>query len=259
MNILSRSSLPLMVLTVMLLFVSCVPQKKLRYLQDSENAGGLYDSGAQPEEPRLKPHDLVQIQVFSASSELYRTPGFEVSTNLGTTASIYLQGYAVGINGELFLPVLGTFQVEGLTISELRDILTDAARQKINLDADVVVRMVNFRISVLGEVRNPGVFEVFDHRITLLEALARSGDLTVYGNRQNVMLIREINNKKEVIILDLTDRALLSSPHLLLQNNDIIYVQPLNAKSFGFAQVQWGIIISSISTLIAILALVTRP
>ncbi len=242
----------------LLLLASCVPQKRLRYLQETETGKTSFPSAAVPEEIRLSPYDLVHVQVFSASSDLYKTPGFEVSTNLGTTASIYLQGYTISPNGELQLPVLGVFHASGKTLRELKEELTLAARERISLDADVVVRLVNFRVSVLGEVRDPGVKDVYDHRISILEAIARSGDLTVYGNRKKVMLVREIGGNKEVITLDLTNRELLSSPYFYLQNNDVLYVPAMDAKSYGFAQVQWGVILSSASTLIAILALVTR-
>ncbi len=244
---------------VLLLMSSCISQKRLRYLQEHKSEAGMAVSDTLIRPAEIRPHDLLHVQVFSASSDLYKTPGFEVSTNLGTTASIYLQGYAVEPDGTLKLPVLGTFQAAGRTLPELREEIAAAARQLISLDADVMLRLVNFRVSVLGEVRKPGVIEVYDYRLSILEAIARSGDLTVYGNRNNVMLVREMNGTQKVFYLDLTDRDLLTSPHFYLQNHDVIYVQPLDAKSYGFAQVQWGVIISSVSTLIAILALVTRP
>ncbi len=248
----------LAVIAFSLVITSCVSQKKMRYLQEGtiepENVQTAQTTG----EVKIKPFDVLHVQVYSASPELSRIPGFDISSNLGTTASIYLQGYSVGHDGKLQLPLLGTLVVEGLTIPELEEQLNVVAREKISLDADVMVRLVNFRISVLGEVKDPAVVEVFDSRISVLEALARAGDLTVYGNRKNVMLIRDNYGKKEVIYLDLTDRNLLYSPYFYLQNNDVIYVQPMNAKSYGFAQVQWSVLFSSVSTLIAILALLYK-
>jgi polysaccharide biosynthesis/export protein len=253
-----RHSSAIALFAMLMLFASCVPQKRLQYLQEAESGQTTFPSAVMTGEVRLSPYDLLHIQVYSASADLYQTPGFEVSTNFGTTASIYLQGYTINPNGELELPVLGRFQAGGKTLRELKEELTQSARAHISLDADVVLRLVNFRVSVLGEVAEPGVREVYDHRISVLEAIARSGDLTVYGDRKKVMLVREMNGNKEIITIDLTDRALLSSPYFYLQNNDVLYVPALKAKSYGFAQVQWSVILSSASTLIAILALVTR-
>jgi polysaccharide biosynthesis/export protein len=249
----------LTLLVIILILSSCVPQKRLRYLQTKSTISATDTLAIPIDEYTLKPYDLLHVQLFSASPDLHKTPGFEVSTNLGTTASVYLQGYSVGPEGYLQLPLLGSHNVKGLTIREVQDLLTRIAREKISLDAEVVVKHVNFKISVLGEVKNPGVYEVFDQRISILDALAKSGDMTVYGDRQRVMLVRMASGgKQEVILLDLTDRAILQNPNFYLQSNDVIYVQPLDAKSYGFGSVQWSVIFSSISTLIAILAILYK-
>jgi polysaccharide biosynthesis/export protein len=248
----------LMLLAVVILFTSCVPQKKLRYLQAGKGPAEGTVSLAPPPVYRIAANDLLHIQVVSAAGEIGKLPGFDATTNVGNELSTYLQGYPVDGEGKLRLPVLGEFQVAGLTIPELQQQLTVAARQKMSLDAEVIIRHINFRISILGEVKSPGGHPVYAQKISILEAIALAGDLTTYGNRKEVLLIRETDGKSEVIALDLTSRNLLSSPHYYLRNNDVIYVQPLNAKTYGFAQVQWGVIVSSVSTLIAILALVLK-
>jgi polysaccharide biosynthesis/export protein len=248
----------IMLLSVVILASSCVPQKKLRYLQHdgAEKQGSTLTP--QPPVYRIAPNDLLHIQVVSAIGEIGKVPGFDATTNVGNELSTYLQGYPVDGEGKLRLPMLGEFQAAGLTIPELQQQLTAVARQKVSLDAEVVIRHTNFRISVLGEVKNPGVLPVYAPKISILEALALAGDLTAYGNRKEIILIREVNGKSEIHTLDLTNRSLLASPHFYLQNNDVLYIQPLNAKTYGFAQVQWGVIVSSVSTLIAILALVLK-
>jgi polysaccharide biosynthesis/export protein len=244
---------------IALIFTACVPQKKLRYFQEHAADTSFAATSIYAAPPYLlQPGDILQVQIFSASPDLPQIPGFEASTNLGTTASVYLQGYQISSEGTLKLPLLGVFTAHGITIADLQQQVAVVARDRISLDADVSIRLVNYRITVLGEVVAPGVLEVYDGRISIPEALARCGDMTVYGNRQNVMIIRENAGKKELITVDLTDRGLLHSPHFYLQNHDILYIQPLNAKSYGFAQVQWGAILSSVSTIIAIMALIYK-
>lgn len=243
-------------LLLTLLITSCVPQRRLRYFrQDSRSAPA---EGAKAPAYIIAPHDLLHVQIFSASPELNKIPGFETGTNMSTDANIYLQGYPVSPEGKIILPLLGEYEVKGMTIEEFQSRLTLVARQKISLDAEVMVRLVNFRISVLGEVKNPGIQHIYEQRISVLEALAQAGDITAYGNREKVMLIRENEGKKEIHTVDLTDRALLSSPLFYLNNNDILYVQPLDAKTYGFGQVQWGVIFSTLSTILAILAIVLK-
>lgn len=244
---------------ILLIFTACVPQKKLRYFQESVTETTATFVAAVPVQPYLlKPGDLLQIQIFSASPDMLQIPGYVASTNLGTTASVYLQGYQISPNGVINLPLLGDFQAAGSDIPDLQQRVVAVARAKVSLDADVIIRLVNYRVTVLGEVVSPGVLEVYDGRISIPEALGRCGDMTVYGNRSKVMIIREQDGKKEVINIDLTDRSLINSPHYYLQNHDVLYVQPMDAKSYGIAQVQWGAILSSVSTLIAILALIYK-
>lgn len=257
-SIFQSKSAILIALTVILIGTSCIPQKRLRYLQLQDALAETDTLHAQIPEHIIKPFDIIQVQVFSSTGNLISTPGLDSRTTPGTSASIYLQGYLVDKNGEINIPILGNHKVDGLTIPKLQSMLTDVAREKIALDADVNVRLVNFRVTVIGEVEHPGVIEVYNQRISIIEALAYTGDLTNYGNRKEILLIRENNGVNEIYSINLTDRNLLKSPYFYLQSNDIIYVQSLNAKSYGFAQVQWGIIISSVSTLIAIIAVVTR-
>ncbi len=247
-----------LLLMAVLLLGSCVPQKRLRYLQ--HGSGNIYNDSLQAKVPvhTIAPHDLLHIQIVSVGVETSKVPGYDAGTNVGTEASVYLQGYPVAENGNLSLPALGVFQVNGMTTEALQKELTRVARQKVSLDAEVIVRLLNFRITILGEVKTPGMLEIYDQKISILDALALAGDLTTYGNRENVMLVRNCNGVKEIHYIDLTQKDLLSSPYFYLKSHDLIYVEPLDAKSYGFGQVNWGMIFSAMSTLIAILAIVIK-
>lgn len=249
---------PVVLLIAFALLTSCVPQKKLRYLQFDKAMEVADSASARAPVHRIAPYDMLHVQILSAGMDINKLPGFESSTNVGTEASLYIQSFPVDKDGMVRLPVIGDHHVSGLTIDELQKRLTLVAREVVSLDAEVFIRLVNFKVTLIGEVKFPGVMQVYNQRITILDALAMAGDMTIYGDRKKVMLIRENGNSREIHFVDLTDRNLLSSPYFYLQNSDIIYVQALDAKSYGFGQVQWGVILSSISTLIAILAVVYK-
>jgi len=145
-----------------------------------------------------------------------------------------LQTYLVNNNGTIEFPVLGTLQVGGLTKAQCEQMIHDKLRPYMNASENpvVTVRMSNYKISVLGEVARPGMFTVGNEKINILEALAQAGDLTIYGVREKVKLIRENSQgKKEIHTLNLNDADIISSPYYYLQQNDIVYVEPNKVKA----------------------------
>ena len=169
---------------------------------------------------------------------------------------IILVGFIILLSYEN--PVLGTIVVKGLTTLELTDYLE--TNLKAYLVAPIVnIQLINFKISVMGDVKSPGAYTVPNERITILEALVLAGDLTIQGKRKNVLLIREIDGKKIFITLDLTNRKLFKSPYYYLAQNDVIYVEPnkarLNSSAVGS---NTGVILSSVSILITLLSILTR-
>ena len=137
-------------------------------------------------------------------------------------------------DGTINFPVLGKLQVGGLTKSECENLIHDKILPYLNAKENpvVTVRMANYKISVLGEVARPGVFTVGNEKINIFEALAQAGDLTIYGVRDRVKLIREESNgQKNVYTLNLNDVNIISSPYYYLQQNDIVYVEPNKVKA----------------------------
>ena len=141
-----------------------------------------------------------------------------------------LIGYLVTREGTIEFPMLGTIQVAGLTTDELRDSLKVKLAPFLNAPV-ITVRFLNFRITVLGEVTNPNTFLVGNERITILDALGQAGDITPYGNRTNVLVIREQNGQRQTARLNLQDRNIFESPFFYLQQNDVVYVEPLKART----------------------------
>ena len=166
--------------------------------------------------------------------------------------------YLVNIDGELNFPVLGKIKVEGFTNKEITDLLTKRLSDYIK-NPVVNVRLINFKVSVLGEVGRPGTYPVTNERISIIEAISLARDLTIQGKRANVLLVREEHGKRVFVNIDLTNKKLFNSPYYYLAQNDVVYVAPNKAKmNASAASPNTGIIISAISVLISLIAILTR-
>lgn len=223
---------------MLILLASCQSYKKVPYIQDvnvvnkAVQQEGLYDA-------KIMPKDLLTIVVSCTSPELaapfnltVASPANLATTNLMTTTQPILQPYLVDNEGKISFPVLGELKLGGLTKREAEQLVKERLKPYIKEDPIVTVRMVNYKISVIGEVTRPGTFTISNEKVNLLEALAMAGDMTVYGLRDNVKLIREdANGKQQIISLDLNKAETILSPYYWLQQNDIIYVTPNKAKA----------------------------
>lgn len=171
---------------------------------------------------------------------------------------LFITGYTVDEKGNIQFPLLGDIMVRGKTIAEITSLLTEKIDKYVN-NASVKVKLVSFKVTVLGEVKTPGVHFIYNDRANILEVLGFAGDLTDLGNRHRVKLIRTLENKQiQVINLDLTDRALIESKHFYLVPNDVIYVEPMKAKNFRLNLPTINLIVSSITTLLVIINLVAK-
>ena len=190
------------------------------------------------------PKDLLTIVVSCTSPELAVPFNLTVATQnnvaiTSTTSQPILQQYLVDNDGKINFPVLGELRVGGLTKKEAEQLIVEKLKPYIKETPIVTVRMVNYKISVLGEVARPGTFTISNEKVNLLEALAMAGDMTVWGVRDNVKLkslliklIREsADGKQEIITLDLNSAETILSPYYWLQQNDIVYVTPNKAKA----------------------------
>lgn len=222
------------------LLVSCQSYKKVPYFQDMALVNDTEQSVRQTG-VKVMPKDLLTIVVSCSTPELAApfnlvnsgiNSGMEGKMTGQGTASSVLQQYLVDNQGNINFPILGEIHVGGLTKLEIENLIIERLEVYLKEAPLVTVRIVNYRISVLGEVTKPGSFVVSNEKINLLEALSMAGDLTIYGMRDNVKLIRTgQDNKQEIITMDLNKAETVLSPYYQLQQNDVIYVTPNKTKA----------------------------
>ena len=220
-----------------LLLSACSSYKKVPYLQDADLVSSLqkelpmYDA-------KIMPKDLLTITVNTTDPEAAAPFNLTVQTvyNADKTGSLNRQAtrqqYLVSNEGTIDFPVLGSLQVSGLTKSEAENLIRQKLGAYLKETPIVTVRMTNYKISVLGEVARPGMFTINNEKVNIFEALALAGDLTIWGMRDNVKLIREdAEGQREIIDLNLNKADIVTSPYYYLQQNDILYVTPNKTKA----------------------------
>ena len=240
-------------LTFIALFNSCVSKKDIYYFQDIDTVG-IENSF---KFLNIQPGDILYIQIKALNPESILV--FQRQTTLGIQQQQIqnraIEGYLVGEDGSINLPILGDIDTSNQNTQTLAQNIQKALNPYVK-NPTVNIRLLNFRVSVLGEVQKPGTYTVLEERLSLPQALGLAGDLTINGDRNNLLLIRSEDGKKINQILDLTKTNLLKSPFYFLKQNDIIYVRPNNArvKSSGLVG-DAGTIVSILSLAISILIL----
>lgn len=245
-------------LLVFVTLVSCTSPSKMVYL----NSSGSLDSNIKFE-TTLQPDDQLLIIVSSENAEAASPYNLKTVAYQGNSENIIAQernqAYIVDQDGNIEFPMLGTIKVGGLTRIETTNKIKDLLKNGHISDPIVNVRLLNFKVSVLGEVAKPGVFSISGERVTLVEALALAGDLTIYGKRNSILLIREKNGVKTYEKIDITKTDFINSPNYYLSQNDVIYVEPnktkLNSSAVG---PNLTIGISALSLVVTILALTLK-
>jgi len=223
----------LLYLIYFMLLTSCYYNKRLIYLQDrhfSERKSTLVENKRTPY--HLQPADVLSVQIKS-SAEKEVSGIFNISTQnlmVANQGTLFLEGYSVDASGKITLPILGELLVKDLTVEEAQQFIQSNANKYFN-NAIVIVKLVSFKVTVLGEVKNPSYYFVYNNQATALEALGMAGDLTIFGNRRNIKLLRQQTAGTEVVLLDLTNPALLKSDFFYLKPGDVLYVEPLKARS----------------------------
>lgn len=240
----------------------CSSYQKSLYLQNDavinqSTQGQLYDF-------RIMPKDILTILVSttdpSASAPFYRRIGQEkgIQPMQQGMQNAELLDYLVDNEGQIDFPVLGKIKVSGMTTRECEAVIREKLKSYLNEVPNVTVRSSNYKFSVLGEVNRPGTYTVKDEKVTIFEAIAQAGDMTLFSIRDDVQLLREDNEgRRQVVHLNLNDANITQSPYFYLQQNDVIYVKPTKAKvrtnTFNSNASMWITILSvltSISTLV---------
>lgn len=216
--------------------MSCVSSKKVVYLNNLSDttAGGLRNARTDFEAP-IQKNDLLSIAIGGSNAEdlvaLNSGSGVIPGSTGGGTSSASI-GYLVESDGKIQLPFLGRVKAEGLTRLQLEDTLTTMLKDYTK-DPVVNVKFLNYGYSVLGEVNHPGRFDMNNERTTVLDAISMANDLTIFGKRNNILVIREVNGKREFGRLDLLSKDIFKSPYFYLKTNDVVYVEPVNSKFFS--------------------------
>lgn len=226
----------MLILTGALILSSCANSRKTVYFNDQQDA--ILKSDNIPARNIIQPNDILSISVTSlnpTATEIFNKPNnsFVSSTSINGV-SLQSPGYLVNDEGNIQFPVLGEMKISGLTTNELRiEITNELKSRKLLIDPIVIVRQLNFKVSVLGEVARPTVVNVPSEKISLLEALGLAGDITIYGKKDNVMIIREEDGVKKIKRINLNSSEVFTSAYYYLKSNDIVYVEANKAKVAG--------------------------
>ncbi len=219
-----------MVVTVILMMVGCGSSKQVAYWQNIDSISlaaskGLFDA-------KIMPKD--ELTILVQTTDPLTSEPFNLRSTGQTSSKNQITGYLVDNDGMINFPIVGKIHVAGLTKTECEDLIKSKIQPYLARTENplVSVRTSSYRITVIGEVNRPGVIPVATEKISLIEALAEAGDMTVYGKRDNVLLVREDKSgEKHKVRLNINDANIINSPYYYLQQNDIVYVEPHKVKA----------------------------
>lgn len=237
----------------------CVSPKKVVYLQDAQINKKVRTECEY--KTVIHPDDLLSIIVSCDDSEAalpFNSPMIGLGREVSTSSQQSLLGYVVDKEGYIDFPVVGRMEVEGITRNELAEMLKEKLSVYLK-NPIVTIQYLNFKITVLGEVKNPGSYKVNTERISLLDALGMAGDLQISAKRKNILIVRETGDEKQFARVDLTNAGFMNTPFFYLQQNDVVYVEPNRGRVVGGNMgTFWSYVVSSISSIVAIVALIVR-
>jgi polysaccharide biosynthesis/export protein len=241
-----------------LIVTSCVPSKDLIYLQNKENTPIALVTANAVKPYRLQVSDVLSITISAIDPKLVEIFNTDSSSSqVGVNEqSLYYKGYSIDDLGNIRMPILGELNVLAMTTDDVRQKIEKLLAQdhfKKEAAIFVSVKLAGFRYTVNGEIGSPGTKVLNQDKVSILEAIANAGDITVVGNRKDVVIIRQFPQGVETFSIDLTDYKALQSPYYYLQPNDYIYIKPLKQKTWGTGKTG----IESLGSIITILSLVT--
>lgn len=246
----------LLIIIYIFTFCSCAQKRDLAYF--SNLAQQSAEETIQDQPIKIQQNDLLRVNINSLNPE---SNTLFTGNRQNTTSGSYEgpTGYRVAKDGMITLPVIGNIQVEGLTIAQAQDALTEKLTRYVK-EPIVEVQLLNFKITVIGEVNKPSSFTIPGDHINLLEALGMAGDMTVYGKRENVLIIREQNGKRIMKRLDLNRQDVLNDRFFNLMQNDIVYVEPDKSKAIEYSPSTriMPIVIASISAVAVLISAILR-
>lgn len=250
-------------MTLLAFLSSCASTENVPYFKDISLAEqSVLANTAAYSDPKIQTDDILSISIFTidpqSTAMINQVSSSQVLGSSSATAigQQQISGYLVDKNGEVELAVIGKIKLAGLTTYEARDLIREKVKEFYK-DPSVQVRFANFKVTILGEVARPAAYTLPNEKVSILDALGLAGDLTIYGKRENILLIRDNNGKKEFARFSLNSSELFSSPYYYLKQNDVIYIEPNKGKaaSLNTARTQtFAIVGTALSVLIVLLS-----
>ena len=242
-------------------FASCVPQQKMLYLKDAEmmaeNLSKEYVND-RIVNYKLQPGDNLFIRAINTvderSAAALNGDYANRSNYLSSDASIYLQSYTLDEEGCIEFPLTGKIELKNLTVEEAKNKMQNEL-DKLVKQTTLIVKLSNFNITMLGELSRPGMYKVYQSQINLFEAISMAGNMTSFAKRDEVKIIRQTDNGSRIITVDMGKADILSSDYYYLKPNDIVYVEPMAAKQWGFTSFPYSTVISISSLAVTIITL----
>ncbi|MEI6555036.1 MAG: polysaccharide biosynthesis/export family protein [Paludibacter sp.] len=258
-----KTNISILILTLVLVLNSCAGVKEIAYLQKLSTKTDSLKQNSGLFEARIKPKDMLSITVTSSeplTTKMYNLvlPQINENAEKNLTSFPGLQSYLVDNDGIIDFPVFGKIKVNGLSLKELENLLQKKLEPSFSKERPIItIRFTNYTINVLGEVNRPGKYSTANERITILDALSNAGDLTIFGRRDNIKVLREYaDGSKKTINMNLNDENVIHSPAYYLEQNDVVYVEPNltkarsasfgAAESFGISALSIGISLTSL-------------
>jgi len=242
------TALPIFLVACMLM-ASCVSQGRVRLLQEkiAKEASTEYANNKSTTY-KLQTGDHLYIEVYSVdpkTSKFFQTD----FPDLMNPTYLYLKSYSVDDEGYINFSFVDRMYVRGLTVAEVKDQIQEKLNEYFK-ESNAVVKLVNFEVAVIGEVNDPGNFTIYRDQINIFQAIGLAGGMKDFGNPKKIKLVRQTQGGSNLVQIDLSDNGILESPYFYLQPNDIIYVEPLNAKSWAYARFPYETIIVLVSTVL---------
>ena len=241
---------------------SCVSQKKILYFQNEIMLNDSTFTSVEYENERhfdykVQPGDILYIKIASLDEKFSAYFNAMDEGNLSATSSsysagnssMYLKGYIVDAEGYITLPIIGLIQVKDMVIADIQETVQQSLNEYMK-ETTVYVKLGNFSITILGEVTRPGQYQVFQPDINIFQAMALAGNATDFANKANIKIIHQTPKGSQIVRVNINDADILSSPDYYLKPNDIVYVEPLKLKQYGFTSLPYGTIFSALSLII---------
>jgi polysaccharide export outer membrane protein len=228
----TKSIINISFLFTIMILPSCANKKKIIYFQGDE---AIKNESNTKNITKYQTNDILNITVLAKDAEaakpfnLNSQGNFSNDKTINSNNSTSIKGYLIDQNGEIDFPVIGKISIAGSNKLEVEELLKSKLKEYIN-DPVVHIELLNFKVTILGDVNKPGIYRVDNERLTIIELIGMAGDLNITGKRKNVLVIREVNGIKSETRVDLTSKEIFSSPVYYLQQNDVVYIEPNQPK-----------------------------